>query len=61
MVSVESAGPFKQHEALLAAVREAVQSKYRFLQIFANVLCNTGNTQLGKAILRDYREFMIST
>ena len=64
VVSVESAGPsvLKQREALLAAVREAVQSKHRSLQTFASVLCKfADNVQLGKAILENYREFMIST
>ena len=64
VVSVESAGPsvLLQREALLAAVREAVQSKHRSLQTFASVLCKfADNVQLGEAILENYREFMIST
>ena len=55
--SVESASPSipAQRVALLAAVREAVRTKYTHLQTFASVLCKfTGNAQLGAAIQRDY-------
>ena len=52
----------KQREVLLSAVREAVQSRHTSLQTFASVLCKLlGNVQIGGAILRDYREYMIST
>ena len=54
---VESAGPSlkKQREALLVAVKEAVQIRDRNLQTFASVLCKfTGNMKLGTAIHRDY-------
>ena len=59
--SVESAGPSvpAQREALLAAVKEAVQSNFHSLQTFASVLWKlTGNMQLGEAIQRDYSEFL---
>lgn len=54
---VESAGPSlkKQREALLVAVKEAVQIRDGNLQTFASVLCKfTGNMKLGIAIHRDY-------
>ena len=60
--SVVSASPFvpAQRDVLLAAVGEAVQTKYTLLQTFASVLCKfTGNAQLGAAIQRDYGKYMI--
>ena len=60
--SVVSASPSvpAQRVALLAAVGEAVQTKYTLLQKFASVLCKfTGNAQLGAAIQRDYGKYMI--
>ena len=61
---VESASPSlpKQREVLLSVVREAVQSRHTSLRKFASVLCKfTDNVQIGEAILRDYRKYMIST
>ena len=52
----------KQREVLLSAIREAVQSRHSTLRKFASVLCKfTDHVQIGGAILRDYRKYMIST
>ena len=59
---IESASPSvpAQCDGLLAAVGEAVQTKYTLLQTFASVLCKfTGNAQLGAAVQRDYGKYMI--
>ena len=61
LASVESASPSvpNQREVLLAAIREAIQNEYSFLQTFASVLCKfTDNVQLGKSLLRDYGEYI---
>ena len=62
LTSVVSASPSvpAQRDGLLAAVGEAVRTKYTLLQTFASVLCKfTGNAQLGAAIQRDYGKYMI--
>ena len=62
LTSVVSASPSvpAQRDGLLAAVGEAVRTKYTLLQTFASVLCKfTGNAQLGAAVQRDYGKYMI--
>ena len=62
LTSVVSASPSvpAQRDVLLAAVGEAVRTKYTLLQTFASVLCKfTGNAQLGAAIHRDYGKYII--
>ena len=61
VTSIESTSTFEQVGALLAAVKEAVQSKYTSLKTFASVLCKfDDNVQIGEAILRDYGERIIA-
>ena len=52
---VSTRGSTERRKVLLAAVREAVQTNYYYLQTFATVLSRfTGNIRLGEIIHRDY-------
>ena len=58
---VESASPSipNQREALLAAVKEAIEH-FKSLQTFATVLCKVStNVQLGLAMQKDIGEYML--
>ena len=50
---------YKQKEAVLGEIKEAVCHDYRKLKVFAEILCkHTATARIGYAIMRDYSKYM---